>query len=469
MPMTATRYTRFLLFAFAIVTLAFVGSTVFQLHAVSDNERARSMNDNALPSIQHLTRARTHLRRILFQSLAWETQRGHDLPSQSRMMRTESAILNSELTAYGRLPMFSDEEALFSEVTDTLGELSAAVHRTVDALDANDEERAREALGRDVVSAAHRLDGAVGELSEINAAEAVRATQGMIEARRSAVIAALAADCAAALITIAAAAMVVYLFRRFNAFAMAHQRLLAERSAELESFASRVAHDLLSPLSGVSMAVSLALRSHQVEPRIETVLQSAMRSIGRVRSLIDGLLDFARAGVQVDRHAHAPLATLVEGVIEDARATPEGANVELVASELPDVRVACAPGVLMSVLSNLVGNAVKYSSRSDARRVTVVARVEASFVHCEVHDTGPGLPPGNENELFQPFVRGTYGADLPGLGLGLATVKKLIEAHGGAVGAERGAEKGTVFWFRLPLADSVAVRARSDSQRLRFI
>jgi len=71
-------------------------------------------------------------------------------------------------------------------------------------------------------------------------------------------------------------------------------------------------------------------------------------------------------------------------------------------------------------------------------------------VRVEVEDTGPGLPPGIEHSIFEPYVRAP-GVTQPGLGLGLATVKRFADSHGGAVGVLR-AEAGTVFWFELPRA-----------------
>src|SRR5581483_11406239 len=95
--------------------------------------------------------------------------------------------------------------------------------------------------------------------------------------------------------------------------------------------------------------------------------------------------------------------------------------------------VAASPGVLASLLSNLVRNAIKYLGDPAERRIAVRAIAARAVVRFEVQDTGPGLPPSLEQTVFEPYVRAP-GNQKPGIGLGLATVKRLAEAHGGAVG-----------------------------------
>lgn len=110
-------------------------------------------------------------------------------------------------------------------------------------------------------------------------------------------------------------------------------------------------------------------------------------------------------------------------------------------------------GVLTSVVSNLAHNAVKYMGEREVRRVTVRAVEREAFVRLEVEDTGPGIPSDALDDIFLPYVRGrTHGKE--GLGLGLATVKSLCEAHGGRVGVRSGVGQGSVFWIELPLASS---------------
>jgi len=125
--------------------------------------------------------------------------------------------------------------------------------------------------------------------------------------------------------------------------------------------------------------------------------------------------------------------------------------VDLCIEEVPSCDVRCSPGVLTSLLSNLVQNAIKYVADSEVRRVVVRTRDLGNEIRVEVEDTGPGVPPSDQQRMFDPFVRGP-GAAGPGIGLGLATVRHLAEAHGGHAGVRSEPGHGAVFWFSVPYA-----------------
>ena len=103
------------------------------------------------------------------------------------------------------------------------------------------------------------------------------------------------------------------------------------------------------------------------------------------------------------------------------------------------------------IVSNLLLNAIKYTAQSQHRRVEVRALDHGTSARVEIDDTGPGIPAHLQALIFEPYVRAP-GAREPGIGLGLATVKRLVEAHGGSVGVESAVGKGSRFWFELPKA-----------------
>ena len=140
-------------------------------------------------------------------------------------------------------------------------------------------------------------------------------------------------------------------------------------------------------------------------------------------------------------------ARRVEELLPSARAK----GVELALEPFEPVDVACGPGVLTSVLSNLIGNAIKYIGDGPVKRVRVGAHADGAMVRIEVVDTGPGVPSELRERIFDPYVRAA-SSSIPGLGLGLATVRRLAEAHGGKVGVEPGPEGGSCFWVELPRA-----------------
>lgn len=267
----------------------------------------------------------------------------------------------------------------------------------------------------------------------------------------------VALDLGCAVVAIAAAIVVLGAVRRYTRLLEEHGRMLEDRANELEAFAGRVAHDIVSPLSAVSLAVTHARRANE-DPAVVRSLLRGESSLRRVSAIVQGLLDFARSGATPERGAATPLAEVAEGVLDELSPEAEAAKITLAMEPLPDVLVACARGVLVSLLSNVLRNAIKYMGNAPKRVVTVRARMLKGVVHVEVEDTGPGVPSGMETMIFDMYVRAERNQ--PGIGLGLATVKRLAVAHGGTVGVRAAKEAGSIFWFELPKVETAAATGR---------
>jgi signal transduction histidine kinase len=223
------------------------------------------------------------------------------------------------------------------------------------------------------------------------------------------------------------------------------------RSADLGNFAGRVAHDVRSPLAFVGLAVDLA-RRHTDEPRIQATLDGATRTLRRVATLVDGLLVYAGAGAQPAESAEADVRAVVNDVTEAMRPAAQERRIALELDELCPTAVACSPGVLTSIVANLIDNSIRYMGDATlVRSVSVRARCAGPMTRIEVEDTGPGVPRELRGRLFDPYLRAPDSA-APGLRLGLATVRRLAEAHGGSVGFSANDPTGSLFWFDLPNA-----------------
>ena len=215
----------------------------------------------------------------------------------------------------------------------------------------------------------------------------------------------------------------------------------------------------------MGLAVGVAQR-HTVEPRVQTALERATRTLQRVATLVDGLLVFAKSGARPAEGAEADVRAIVEDVVEATRGAAEEKGVVVEAEDLAPITVACSPGVLTSMVTNLVDNAVKYMGDASVKRVSVRARRAGTMTRIEVLDTGPGVPAEMRVTIFDPYVRAP-GADAPGLGLGLATVRRLAEAHGGAAGVTDNEPAGSVFWLDLPDASERQPQRGSTIDRIR--
>ncbi|HET9594404.1 MAG TPA: HAMP domain-containing sensor histidine kinase [Anaeromyxobacteraceae bacterium] len=223
------------------------------------------------------------------------------------------------------------------------------------------------------------------------------------------------------------------------------------RATEFEAFAGRAAHDVRNPVAAAQMALDLVAARAAADAHGRELVDRARRNLQRTQTIIDGLLQFARAGARPLPDAAEDVASIVADAAASFRPAAEQAHIEVQLEPLPTCTVACSAGVLMSLVSNLVQNAIKYMGNAPRRRVTVRAFDVGGTVRIEVEDTGPGLPPGEVEELFKPFVRGPTQVQ-GGIGLGLATVRRLAETHGGRAGARAGAGDGAIFWFELPTA-----------------
>jgi signal transduction histidine kinase len=243
-----------------------------------------------------------------------------------------------------------------------------------------------------------------------------------------------------------------------------HRAILERRAEELEEFAGRVAHDVLSPLASVGLALSVAQSSgSQVQ---QVAAQRGSSSLRRGRGIVDALPEFARSGARPAAGETADVSAVVNVLVEELRPQAEDVAAELRIESVPKCAVACSSGVLVVLLSNLLRNAFKYLGDSPRRIVELRIRARRATVQFEVEDSGPGIPPDLGDRVFEPYVRDRRAATKPGIGLGLATVKRLVIAHGGSVGVRRGVLGGALFWFELPQTDLVR-RAESVQSVMR--
>jgi signal transduction histidine kinase len=232
-------------------------------------------------------------------------------------------------------------------------------------------------------------------------------------------------------------------------------RLAARRADELEQFAGRVAHDILGPLTSANMALEYA-SARIDDPDMTHMLARGRRGIGRVSTIVDGLLRFARAGARPEPGVCTAVRPALEAIVAELEPVAVQAETLLVLEPPQPCVVACNADVLTSLVENLVRNAIKCMGARPEKRVVVrVHEGDAPdrFVHFDVEDTGPGIEPSRLDCLFDPHVRG-HDAGQPGIGLGLATVRRISEAHGGRVGVRSTLGVGTTFWFELPRADN---------------
>jgi signal transduction histidine kinase len=225
---------------------------------------------------------------------------------------------------------------------------------------------------------------------------------------------------------------------------------LESANRELESFSYSVSHDLRSPLRAID-GYSLMLEEDygpQLDETARRYIQTIRNGSQRMAALIDDLLTFSRLSRQSLNRQTVDMTTLARrAAAEVLEGQPEPKPAVNIA-ELPPV--LGDPALLRQVWTNLIGNAVKYSSKSATPEVQVRAAAEGRLVRYEVQDNGVGFDMKYADKLFGVFQRLHSIDEYPGTGVGLAIVQRIITRHEGAVTAKGERGKGATFGFTLP-------------------
>jgi len=350
------------------------------------------------------------------------------------------------------------ETEIWSKFNNTSQSLAAQVRKAVTFSNRREAERARRHLVseiRPIIAALNRL---AEQLSQKNAEVTTNMLRHLQEIRlRTTYLGAMVAALAI-LISLLVGWQVTALLRRQQATIQTQLLELDRRNQELDSFASRVAHDLVSPMSPLKGYLTLIRRSNAIaDPRVREMLSLAEASAARMTEMIEALLRFCRAGTPSEPTV-SELDTAVSAILLEVGQTAAKEAVALERSLEVHVPVACPSQLLQSIAQNLLSNAVKYTAGCPQARVTVRVWKEDGEAILEVTDNGRGMSPASQSSLFQPFFRAAEARGLPGHGLGLATTKRLVEAHGGRIFVRSELGAGTQVTVRFPLVSSAATR-----------
>lgn len=228
-------------------------------------------------------------------------------------------------------------------------------------------------------------------------------------------------------------------------------RRLADANAQLrtandrlEHFAGQVSHDLKNPLTSVSLSLEALELDLADDDQLDT-LARARRGVDRMDGLISDLLTFAALGAPPGDDP-VDLGAELASALDDLAGRLSSATVHV--GELPVVRGDAAQ--LRSVLMNLVDNAVKFTEAGEQPQIEVASSAHGDRRRIEVRDRGRGVPAEQHQRVFAPLIR--LDKSVEGTGLGLATCRRIVEAHGGTMGVADRDGGGSVFWFELPAA-----------------
>jgi len=241
---------------------------------------------------------------------------------------------------------------------------------------------------------------------------------------------------------------------------------------DMEDLLYVASHDLRAPLINVQgfareLQLGLAeLSSHSspipeakaLREDMEESLRFILGAVARMDKLIDALLNISRVATGTKPTERVDLGPIVEKIVESFRYQLQTKGIEVRIGPLP--QVVGDPVRLSQVFSNLIDNAIKYMGESPKRLIEVGAADDGTLY---VRDSGPGIAKEYQEGIFRLFRRGN--SSVPGEGIGLTVVRKIVEKHGGRIWVESELGAGTTFYFTLGSTDGAQVKREKNSEQ----
>ena len=261
------------------------------------------------------------------------------------------------------------------------------------------------------------------------------------------------------------AALAAIALERVHFVSVAQETLVKIESERLrESLLAALSHDLRTPLTSlIGLAEALAQRPEQLSHDQIDVIDTMRTQAARMMRIVTNLLDLARL-----ESGQTPLRQdwqTIEEIVGSARVALDAPlrDHEVTVTIPADLPLLYGDAVLLErVFVNLLENAAKHTPKGT--RIAIDARAESDAIQISVSDSGPGLPLGREEEIFNKFVRARPESTVPGLGLGLAICRSIITAHGGAIHAENSPGGGARFIIRFPLKPVPPIEPEAEPQ-----
>jgi len=247
---------------------------------------------------------------------------------------------------------------------------------------------------------------------------------------------------------------------KLNQHLAARTRELEAANRELEAFAYSVSHDLRAPLRSIEAFTELLIEESQSGNRdnLSDFGQRIRRGVTRMTTMIDDLLRLGTALRSEVNRSRVDLAPIGREIMNKLQSSAPQRKLAWTLSD--NATVLGDPGLLQIVMENLLMNAWKYSSRREVTRIEIGVQHLAGETVISVRDNGIGFDMAEVGKLFSPFQRLRSAREYEGTGIGLATVQRIIQRHGGRIWAEAEPDKGATFSFSLPEGNEVTNRDR---------
>jgi len=224
---------------------------------------------------------------------------------------------------------------------------------------------------------------------------------------------------------------------------------LTRVNAQLEQFSFIVSHDLKAPLRNIGSFVEIieTNHSHEFNDEVKSLFLIIRNASVRMNSLISSILEYSRTGQTSSEFTSFSLSKLLGGIVGLIE-IPNKITLSY-DNRLPTIYGSFTQ--LQQVLTNLIGNAIKYHDKDKGLIMVKVSQQNSDFIKIEVCDDGPGIKPKYQAKVFEMFGSANERSRIDSNGIGLAIVSKLVELNHGQVGLESEYGVGSTFWFTWPL------------------
>lgn len=219
---------------------------------------------------------------------------------------------------------------------------------------------------------------------------------------------------------------------------------------ELDAFSYSVSHDLRSPLRAIDGFSGFLMEDHfdKLDDEGKRLLKVIRENTLKMDELITSILNLSRVTRTTLRFSKVDMQATARSMYLEIATDEEKNEFEINIAKLP--KANCDFALIKQVWQNLIGNALKYSSKSKTKKIEIGCIEEEKMLTYYVRDYGTGFDSNYKDKLFNPFQRLHKNKDFEGTGIGLAVVQRIISRHSGTVNAESELNKGATFYFSLP-------------------
>jgi len=235
-----------------------------------------------------------------------------------------------------------------------------------------------------------------------------------------------------------------------NKLKMLNEQIKASNK-ELEAFAYSVSHDLRAPLRAINGFTGILMEDYVEKlddegKRLGDVIQKNAKKMGK---LIDDLLAFSRLGRTSMQFSIIDMKNMVNSIYFEASNSAERKRIKFSVANLPEAYGDT--NMMRQVWMNLISNAIKFSSKREKAVISITGVQEEEYTTYQISDNGVGFDMQYVNKIFGVFQRLHSDKEFPGTGVGLSLVQRIIHRHNGKIWVESELDKGTTFYFSLPI------------------